>query len=383
MMPAFIAQGALYLLADDGSLKPVESAFALKHELEAEKRRATSPWQSQPEGGGLWGGFSIWGDRGMSGVADKYLFNEVARGPGATLFYGMSSGAVAGLFAYDTETGEERRIFHKNGFQFEGLDYCPASKRFIIGRPREDGASDLELLSEIGHSEKMVTGGDSVDSHPRFSMRDTNTVVFQSSGIARNEAGIAVMRGPASINRVDLESGDMTEVIAGETFDYLLPKEDSEGVVYCIRRPYAVSTMKGAGAALLDFLLLPFRFFHALYLFFKTFSAIYGSQPKLAGGPQPDVSKEQQYVRVLDRMIDVGKARKGRRGEEPSLVPRTWELVRIPPGGEPEVVANAVCAFDLDEEGALFVTNGFAVHRMHGGRASALGKSEVIQRLRC
>ncbi len=43
--------------------------------------------------------------------------------------------------------------------------------------------------------------------------------------------------GPESINRLDLESGDIEEIAADARYDFLQPRDDKQGNVYCIRRP--------------------------------------------------------------------------------------------------------------------------------------------------
>jgi hypothetical protein len=379
----FVSKGRLFLVTESGDTQEIESTFSRKHELLAEKRSSTSPWQADSQSGGMWGGFPLWGNRGPTTGLTRYQFADVVRGRGTSIYYALSGGSVTGLFEYDCTTGDERRLFHRNGFRFTGIDFDPEAGRFVIGRAREDGASDLELLSDEGRSLKMLTGGDSVDCHPSFSRRDTNAVVFQSCGIARNAEGHPVSFGPAAVNRIDIESGQMSELLCDDGFDYLLPREAGDGVLYAIRRPFEADLRQPAYKAILNFILFPFHFVGALYSFLRMFTEMYRNPPNLAGGPQPTSSKEQQYMDVLGRTIDLGKAGKTRRGEEPSLVPKTWELIRVPPGGKPEVVSAGVCAYDLDHENGVLLTNGYRIHRLTHDSHALVGKFDLIEKVTC
>ena len=85
-------------------------------------------------------------------------------------------------------------------------------------------------------------------------------------------------------------------------------------------------------------------------------------------------------------MVDAEQARieaaKKGGGELPSIVPRSWELVKIERGGaandyndEPEVLAKGVIAFALSEDGNILYSNGSALFRL-----DASGKSEAIEK---
>lgn len=383
MKAAFISKGRLFVLMDDGTTKEIESPFALKRQTETEMRRSTSPWQGEG-GGGMWGGFSIWGARGIPRAGDDaYIFTDVAKGKGSSIFYGLRTFTVMGLFEYDLTTGEERRIFHRNDFRFSGIDCDPEGRQFVVARFRDDGAMDIDLLDQNGRSLKVLTGGDSVDGHPRFSKSHKDDVLFQSCGIARNNAGAGFWRGPSSVNRINVVTGEMSEILADSAFDYLLPREDSAGTVYCIRRPYKVNARRPLGRDLLEFLFFPFRFAHAFYSFCRAFSEMFNNPATLADGPRPNLTQQEQYVEVLGQMLDVGKARRVRGQDEPSLVPHDWELLRIRTGQQPETLAKGVCSFDLNDADSVIFTNGFRIHAIRDREKSPLGKFELVEQLRC
>ena len=48
--------------------------------------------------------------------------------------------------------------------------------------------------------------------------------------------------------------------------------------------------------------------------------------------------------------------------EAPALVPKSWELTKKGPTGEPTVVARGVLSFDLAEDGSVVYSNGTGVY---------------------
>jgi hypothetical protein len=68
--------------------------------------------------------------------------------------------------------------------------------------------------------------------------------------------------------------------------------------------------------------------------------------------------------------------------EPPSAVPRSWELVKIPPGGRPETIAEGVVAFDLIEDGSVLYSTGSAIHYVGAdGRHQRLPGGERVEAL--
>jgi hypothetical protein len=112
---------------------------------------------------------------------------------------------------------------------------------------------------------------------------------------------------------------------------------------------------------------MPFRLLFAVFQWLNLFTAMYtGRKLTSSGGPERE-GPDLKWMVVWGNLIEARKAeRRGRmRGEEaPDLVPRSYELVRHRPDGEPEVLARAVLAFDLASDGTILVSNGSAVDRL-------------------
>lgn len=91
----------------------------------------------------------------------------------------------------------------------------------------------------------------------------------------------------------------------------------------------------------------------------------YTGKPLLmAGSPE---SMDVKRMMLWGNLIDAEKAiREGRFGDKdaPSLVPRTWQLIRQRDGSQPEVVTEVVLSFDLAADGAIVYTNGSAIYQL-------------------
>lgn len=379
---AYIAQGQLYLIDGDGHVTEVESEFAQKQVREAERRNQYSPWGKDDGGDGPFGGMSVWGGRAAAARFEGYRFTNVVRLDADHLLYTLSSSTVTGLFEYDLSDKRERRLVHRNDFRFQGLDLNSEGTHLCVGKQLEEGVADIEMRDLSGRVTGQITGGDSVDSFPSFSKQDPDVVVFQSCGIARMDDGLFHSFGPSGINRIHLKTGELTELLSHESFDYLTPQEGPDGQVYCIRRPAFSGLKVPWWRAALQFLLFPFHFVHALYNFMNLFTQLFKNQPSLAEGPRSAAPPPQQHLTVLGRAIEIGKAaaRKNSDGEE-TLVPSDWKLIRIDSSGEEKEVASAVCSFAIDEEGGLSYTDGYRIYHLTGDSRTLVGQYPLVEKL--
>lgn len=119
--------------------------------------------------------------------------------------------------------------------------------------------------------------------------------------------------------------------------------------------------------------MIPFRLLNALFQWLNFFSQRYTGKPLMRAGTGQTV--DPQYLRIWGEWVTPETIRDRRFGEPdaPSLVPRTWQLVRQANQGTPEVLAEGVLSFDLAADGTIVYTNGSAIYRI-----SADGKRERL-----
>jgi len=85
---------------------------------------------------------------------------------------------------------------------------------------------------------------------------------------------------------------------------------------------------------------------------------------------------------VWSNLLDARKAAEHDSSGTPSLVPKTWELIRRPTGTGEEVVAKGVLSFDMYADGSLLCTNGSGVYRVDPtGAKEALAEGALIEQV--
>lgn len=374
---AFIADSRLYSRRS-GRAEEIESPFARANLEDYERHKTSRGWKAADQNQAS--GYSIWGNQGTATAYTGFRFLTVVPAPADHLYYLISNGHVTGLFLFHLPTGEERRLFHKNDFHTAGLDYSPERQELACAVADEDGAVNVNLYDWEGRHKTAVTAGDSRDAHPSFSRHRPGYLLYQSAGIARQEAGGILAFGPESLIRLNLESGEMEEIAADDRFDYLQPRDDKHGNIYCIRRPYHPPGAHHPLQWLVHALLFPFRFLSAVVGFLQTFTHLFGEKPKRLG-PDFQPPARDKYVMVFGQAVNLAKIRRPRKlGEDPALVPAHYELLRIGPDGTREVLAKNVSGYDVSPDGVVHYTNGFRVQDRTGG--ALVFRHPVIESLR-
>ena len=300
------------------------------------------------------------------------------------LFYALDTITVGGLFSYDVESGKENRLFHRENLHIGDLCQSSDHETLACSQQLPNGTAQIGICRKS--DVEVVTEGDSLDKAPSWVPGSRKQLVFQSAGIARNANGYPVGLGPVSIQKLDLESGQMTSLKEEGEYDFLSPKVDKEGYLIFIRRPYE---KPGAGGyplskLLLDGLLFPFRLARALFHYLNFFSLIYSKKPlTTASGPKTE-GPDQRTLLLQGKIIDAEKAMREGTKEEgiTSLVPSSWQLIKRDSAGNETVLAKAIVSFDIDADGNVVYSNGNAIYRIDGsGQPELILKANVVESL--
>ena len=89
----------------------------------------------------------------------------------------------------------------------------------------------------------------------------------------------------------------------------------------------------------------------------------------------------------LDQMMIWGNLVHAARAEQdgdgaPDLVPKSWQLVRVRPGSDPETLVKGVLAYDVASDGSVIFSNGSAVYGLDpDGRQERLFKDRLIEQV--
>ncbi len=366
-----IKSGAIFDVRG-GAEKEFSSPFALERLEQDRKAFANNAWKSkEPEDAGPRAGLvpraMLWNGRARQPVKPKAV--AVARA-GERLYYVLEMTRSRGLFYYDFARDEEIRLFHKEEFDPRGL-VVRGDKTILTTATDDDGAIHIVELDAEGRMKTQLTSGDCLDEQPCQAGR---RIWYQSTGVARTPEGVIAAQAPAVINRLDLDSGEIVTVMTSDGHDYLMPRVGPDGALYCIETPHRAQGHYGFGAFVLDVVCFPWRLTVAVFEFLNVFSQFFGKRAlRTGGGPaRPDVDISQRVIH--NRVVNLQQTMRaeGRK----VAVPKEWRLLKVAgDGAKPEVVATNVLWYDLDEQGRVVHTDGYAIYE---GGAKGREFSELV-----
>ncbi|WP_455375242.1 hypothetical protein [Kaarinaea lacus] len=280
------------------------------------------------------------------------------------LIYFMKDSHVGGLFEYDADSKSERRLLHKQKLFLENLSVNNDSGQIVCSEHHTNGIANIVMLDNEGNDYKQLTEGDTVDLSPAWIPDNDKSILYQSSGLARSEEGYVIAHGPASIKMLDLANNDVVSVLENPETDFMQPKVDRQGNLYFIRRPYEAQQYGGVNV-LLDVILFPFRLLRAVFHYLNFFSLMYSRKP-LTSASGPKVEADIKDMLIKGKRIDAEKAlrKESRINGIPSLVPRSWQLVKRTKTGEETILATNVASFDITSDDAILFSNGYAVFQL-------------------
>lgn len=371
---AFLANGQLWLRTTGGQPAPVESTYAREAADRRERTRERHSWKQGTSFGIAAGG----GMRSFESADAPFLVTSAVFQDDGSLLYFQKDAAIGGLFRRDAASGNEQRLLLKPGLNLAGLALSPDGAQLAASSRHSDGIGNIALMQPDGAGSREVTGGDTVDSNPCWIPGSPKHLLFQSAGLARNEGGYIVAEGPASIQRLEMDTGTVVPILDDPRFDYLRPRVCPRGNLHFIRRPHEAPQAPWS-ATLLDSLLFPFRLLRAVFHYLNFFSMMYSRKPLTsANGPAREADLKQLVLQ--GRRIDAEKALRAGASSHgvPSLVPANWELVRLDPQGREDVLARHVASFDIAPDGTVLHSNGRGVFVLDRQGAPRLALTQAL-----
>ncbi len=371
---AYLSNGLIFYREHGGEIKQLQSAYAQEVADRLERSRERHSWKQGTS-------FNIAAGGGMRRFdqADKPLLaTSVAFGPGGDLLYFLKDDGIGGLFRRDATTGNETRVLLKQKLHLGDLALSPDGSKLAVSSQQTGGIGNISVVNSDGSLLRDVTSGDTVDSAPAWLPGEPNQLLFQSSGLARNEQGYVVAQGHASIQILNMDTGTISPVLDDPNFDYLKPRVSPQGDLLFIRRPYELPQY-GAQSVLLDTLLFPFRLLRAVFHFLNVFSMMYTRKP-LTSASGPMVEADLKNILLQGRRIDAEKAIRSARPVNgvPSLVPNSWELVSRSTKGAERVLATNVASYDISPDGTVVYSNGRGVFMLETDGTSRLALKDAM-----
>lgn len=382
---AYLAGGRLLVKHPHRDAVEIESPFATAALERLSREQSVNGWKSQ---NGVWAS-SARVRQGLPGRLDMLhgrrssAFKAIVRGTSSSeIYYLLDLDGVTGLFRYDLKTGAETRLMHRNEFPAQHLavaDGCGV----VISLHEDDGSATVAASDNEGRHWRALTGGDSVDESPAW-IPGTKRVVYQSSGIARNEIGLRIGQGPYVIESLDLDTANKVETLASQAdHDLLLPRVSSDGSLHFVRRPYqrAVQASENIFTILRDFLLFPFRLLRMIFDMLNFKSLMYSGRTLTSTDPASFLQRQQGHAALWGQMADAHRRAPATGAESAeSLVPREWQLIRRSPDGSERVLADRVLAYDLCANGSIVYTTGTRIYHVTAdGSETRVCKDAMIE----
>lgn len=358
----------------------IESEFERSVRERAASIERRHSWKTQGRGAMFTGG--AWAAQTNTSNHVPVLLTGLTAGQSGALLYSMETDAVSGIFHLDA-AGVETRLFHTADFRVRHAALHPDGVTLATTAfHKDDMRSNIAVLPVQGTDFSEVTEGDSFDQVPHWVPGAKRRIVFQSAGVGRDGAGRFAGLGPCAIQQLDLDSGDLEELVSENDRDLLQPRQSEDGSLYYIRKPYE-SGMPAASllGSLKDAGLFPFRMARAVFQYFNIFSMMYTGKPLVTnkGAVQRRMDPRQLFI-----YGNLASAQMGQPLEDDTQgrVPSSWELIRSAPGGQREVIARSVLAFDLAPGGTVLYSDGASITRLTpDGRSERVLQSEQIEQL--
>ena len=286
------------------------------------------------------------------------------------LAYGANMDTSCGIYIKDPVEPQapDRFILRRTDTNIFYLDYEPQEK--LLALSVSDGSIERHLA--LCYSEKgdfsQITEGESIDIMPSFSRRDPKELYFSSSGLFFDTQRQTAHFSAYAINKLDLRSGEIKEIIAEVNYDFIRPREAADGTLYCIRRPR--QTKKSSGFSLLDILLVPLRILKAIFSWLNFFSQRYTGESltKRSSGPNPAKNQEKtdEEIFIEGNLINAAKTLKENTnsGDKfPGFAPKAWELVRLAENSKWDTIKKGVLDYTFSATGDIIYSNGkYIIH---------------------
>ncbi len=376
---AFLSNRKLHVRRN-GATRQIDSEYERTVRERAASIERRHGWKTQGRGANFMGG--AWATQPGAKSEVPVLLTGLTAGAGGALLYSMETDAVSGVFLLDAE-GVETRLFHTADFRIRHAALHPDGSTLAVTAFHKDMQSNIGVLPVHGTDFSELTEGDSFDQLPRWVPGAKRRIVFQSAGVGRDAGGRFAGLGPCTIQRLDVDSGDLEEIASETGRDLLQPRLTEDGTLYCIRKPYE-SRLPDASllGSLKDAGLFPFRMARAVFQYFNIFSMMYTGKPLVTSKGAVQRRMDPRQLFIYGNLANAQMAQSQGDDEAQSRVPSSWELVRRAEGGQSEVIARGVLAFDIAPDGSFLYSDGAAITRLSpDGRSERVLQGELIEQV--
>ncbi|MCL1817205.1 MAG: hypothetical protein FWG43_06365, partial [Clostridiales bacterium] len=303
----YLSQGKMYTFHNGQEIyHPSEAVDKYRRNiLDIYKRKE---WKTSGQGAMFMGGFA----QPKEETAISAQVEALCLVDDDTLIYGATMENSCGIYVKDPQEPQapDRFIVRRTDTRLFYLDYEPEEKLLVVCV--SDGPLERHLV--LCHSEKgdfdQITEGESIDIMPSFSHHDPKLIYFSSAGIYFDPRRHTAHVSAYAISKLNLRSGEISEVNADAAYDFIRPRENVEGILHCIRRPKKAKT--GGSFSPIDIVLIPFRLLRAIFSWLNFFSQRYTGESltKRSSGlnPAKNQQKSEEEIFIEGNLINAAKS---------------------------------------------------------------------------
>lgn len=369
---------------EDGKAVPLTSQRLEKYRQVLRDIRQRKEWKTTGTGARFTGTYTEHDDEAV--YISSAEISGIAPYNGGIL-YAVNIDGVGGIYskAPDVSAVDEGHIVSSNAMSVYSLsvrdDVCAACTG-SSGAERH-----ISLFTLPSGRQTELTEGDTKEEYPFYSAV-SDKLYFTVAGFARRQDGSIAALSPRSVVAYSFSGGTMETLLEDENTDYFLPKDDAQGNLFYIRRPY--KDKPSSKSILLDILMFPYRLVKAIGGFLNVFSMFFGGEPLNSNGTRNSAKAKQKSEKELfinGNIINAEQTLKenSRKGDKhPGIIPASWQLVRRDTQGKEVCLKSGVMDYVVCPNGDIVCSNGKALIRIKpDGSEELLVKVKLAQNLIC
>ena len=166
------------------------------------------------------------------------------------------------------------------------------------------------------------------------------------------------------------------------------PQVDQQGNLYCIQRPYSSGYHKESPFLVLkNVVLAPVKIIKAVIGWLDFFTQKYtGESLKTTSGANPAKTKQksEEELFIEGNLIKAKQSLENnqKNGEKyPGFIPRSWQLIKIKPTGEKEVIKQGVMSFCIGNNIVIYSNGKHLIQLDENKNETLLCEDKLISKI--
>ena len=369
----------------DGNLKVFESAFIQNYIKNARRTSNAKNWKTDGYGAQFRGETEV--ARQANETIDAFI-NSVGLVGEDKILYSFSVNNMSGLIQKSLSslpTDPEEHLIHSNELEFSGAEYNESAKNILFTLKDNTVTSSIAVFDILTSDYHKLTDGDAADENASCSKTEPGKIYFNSRGVGRDVNGNFTEYGDSSIQKLDLNTLELTEVLAEPGCSFVKPKEDGSGNLYCIKRG-GKQRKRGFFGVLLDILLIPAKIFLAIYLFIESFVLLFTGKTFTSKDANPTKGRKanSQKIFVEGNLIHADrefKRNQRKKDKDAGFIPLSWQLVKIAPDKTQTVIKHGICDYHIERDNEILAVNGKSVFLINADGCTKLSSGQNVVRV--